>query len=296
MTTDSGSVAGSAPTNDMGGGSGVLSATQAKSAIAALRNDLGFGERIGKAEPEALAHWTRLHEAASAEPGAPIEAQPAGAAPSFSPEHMQGMTIQHGGGTADQHQQMLQWKVEEGRLTLEEANRMLAGNGIAPIAQPETNPEIIAHDQEFPRASSPTEYRIPPLAEHGKEYSEQDHKLNLQIRSWLHYSRFSAEAGSSLAERIGSVAKQTQAMDHVDYKVWKIGQERHLQGIYGPDYAKKMALGGQLLSELEKSSPGIVQFLEQSGAGNDALISSIIIHQAEILDRRAEIRERQKSK
>lgn len=179
----------------------------------------------------------------------------------------------------EQLKNLAKWAVEDGNLSQEEANRMLQNDGIQ--IQVETQTPVNPIDKDFPPAK-PVEFAIPPLTNDG-EYSKELQQLDSQVRGWLSDARFTKEMGSYVAEEFDRVAYQHQKMSESDKLLWARDQEKMLQGMWGNQANENILLAQTLIQELETKSPGLIEILESSGAGNSAMIIAQVFHQAQRL-------------
>lgn len=195
--------------------------------------------------------------------------------------------------TPDQLKQMAGWMVEDGKLTQEEADASLVESGVNQTANTDDpyadTPEAKEIDRGFPPAR-PEEFQFPNLSE-GDKIEPAVVEFDKTARGWLTGGRFTATDGSFLANEVDRVSRQTESMSDVDRQVWASGEKAKLQKLWGPDFNRKTALAQQLVREIDKKSAdaskagaaSLSELLEQSGAGNSALVISKFVFQAERL-------------
>jgi hypothetical protein len=188
------------------------------------------------------------------------------ATPMFSPEQLHSM--------ADH-------EVNAGRLTREQANEMLAADGVQPQAQP--TEEQKAYDALYPRASAPTDYEM-PLMDPALD-SKTAAAFDKAARGWLYEAGFDRGRGTSLLREVDRVAQQHASMSDTDKKLYQTREREKLTRMWGDKTREKLGLARQLVQELEAKSPGLMDILE-AGPGNSAMVIALIAAQAEILANR----------
>lgn len=132
-------------------------------------------------------------------------------------------------------------------------------------------------DQHFPPAR-PEQFEMPIMAEEGEDYGPQQFEADKLARSWLADGRFPREIGSHIAQEAARAAALVRSMTPETRELWARGQREAIDKMLGAAAPRKLALAQQLIQELEGKRPGVVAFLEASGAGNAA---SVVVQVAE---------------
>lgn len=177
--------------------------------------------------------------------------------------------------------------VARGTLTRDAADALLFTDG-AQIEQPkpegELSPEAADIDALFPPAK-PSEYQMPNM---GETFGPAQQKLDADSRAWLAEARFPAGIGSALLAEVDKTATAWNKMDATARTLHVQKETSVLQKLWGNDgYAAKVNAARQLIKELERKRPGIVEILERSGAGNSAqVIAQVALHAERLLARR----------
>jgi hypothetical protein len=185
------------------------------------------------------------------------------------------------GYTPEQQQQMARWEVEDGRLSLEEANEMLKNNGIEPIFKHKEapNPIAAAIDKDFPPAQ-PNEFKIPDL---GDASLAEIKEASTAIRDWMSNARFTKEIGNFVIRETEKVSRDYGQMSPEQRQAWSANQEAILKKMWGSEYKQKLAFANKLVKELDQRRPGLIKLLDQTGAGDSAAVASMFALQAERL-------------
>ncbi len=170
----------------------------------------------------------------------------------------------------------VKYELEAGRITKEQANEMLAADGIAPLSDP-------SHfDKEFPPVD-PGKYRI-PIAE--GEITKDTIEFVKSAQGWLSEGRFDAGIGTFMAEEADRISDQLEKLSPQDKILWEKSQINTLHNIYKGDFTRNIELARQLVSEIEARRPGLVKYLEDTGAGNSMMVVHQFVQQALRLDAR----------
>ncbi|MCA3247875.1 MAG: hypothetical protein ING19_01460 [Azospirillum sp.] len=141
-------------------------------------------------------------------------------------------------------------------------------------------------DKFFPPAR-PEQYEMPAFAEPGEEYGAAHVEADKLARGWLSEARFPREIGSHIAKEAARVAGLVKSMTPETRELWAQGQKESVEKMLGPAAPKKLALAQQLIRELEAKNPGVVNFLEATGAGNSAaIVVQVAEHAARLAARR----------
>jgi len=185
--------------------------------------------------------------------------------------------------TPEQIQQLAAWAVEDGQLTREQANAMLAADGGEPLIDAPPIGSVAAEiDAAFPPAK-PMEFEIPSFAPDDAPLTPEMIEFDGRARGWLSTAGFTAGIGSAIAKEIAQVADAWEKMNPTERELWDRGEQAKLDGMWGDQKPAKMELARQLIRELEAKSPGVVELLETTGAGNSAMVAAQLALHAERL-------------
>lgn len=157
-----------------------------------------------------------------------------------------------------------------------ESNPQVVSNAEVGKVDPNSK-NIKLQDYKFPQMLSTDD----PIT---NEFVETDKKY----RAWLSTAQFPSGVGSFLAEEIHQVSNDHSKMTEAERTLWARSEKIKLEKIWGPEYESKVTLARQLISELEKKHPGIVELLDESGAGNSAMVISKVAFHAERLRMKAD--------
>ncbi|MFZ5791865.1 MAG: hypothetical protein ACOY3L_14330 [Pseudomonadota bacterium] len=184
------------------------------------------------------------------------------------------------GLTAAQSRQLVEWAVQDGRLTREQADAMLKADGVQSAEQPAAGDGLLPPVSEQELAQRASQYQMPQIADDSGGYGKQAQEFDTTARTWLAAAGFDPDIGSSLAKRIGEVSDAWLKMDDNARELSRRSSEAMLQRTWGADCARNLALAQQFVRDLEAKRPGIIEFLEASGAGNDPTTINLIFGQA----------------
>ena len=88
---------------------------------------------------------------------------------------------------------------------------------------------------------------------------------------------------SSLAKQVGEVVAKTAQMNEVDREIWARTEFAQIERVWGDKTGEKLALARQLVLEIERKQPGLVDYLNATGAGDSAMVIMQLGNQAELL-------------
>jgi hypothetical protein len=194
--------------------------------------------------------------------------------------------------TPDQLRELADHLVETGAMSREEADKSLAMDGVMPEAEPGTDPNLSPQAEEidsfFPPAK-PEEYEMPPLVQGEGEYTKDAAAFDQKTRGWLASGRFPKEIGSAVARAANEAAALhlkpdgSPRMSPAEAEIWRRGEYAKLERMWGSETKAKIALARQLVAEVNERSPGLIDYLEITGAGNSSMVIAQIAMQAERL-------------
>jgi len=131
---------------------------------------------------------------------------------------------------------------------------------------------------------------MPVIADEGEDYGPQQFEAGKLARSWLADARLPREIGSRIAQEAARSATLLKTMTPEAREIWTRGQRETIDRTLGAAASQKLALAQRLIQELETKSPGVVAFLEASGAGNAAAVVVQVAEHATRLAARRGIR------
>lgn len=137
-------------------------------------------------------------------------------------------------------------------------------------------------DQHFPPAK-PEEYRIaygdpgqepPPMTPELKQF-------DTAARTWLSEAGFHRDLGNSLTNVIGAVTRANAGMSEAELELLGHAEYAKLERLYGPALEPKLQQTWKMVDAGERKQPGIKGLLGSHGIGDNALVVSLLIQQAE---------------
>lgn len=181
----------------------------------------------------------------------------------------------------EQHETLMRWAVEDGRVSLVDANKLLSEAGHQTLTPPSveglSGAEITS--QQFSPAA-PHQYELPPLPT-ADETSIETQKSDTQYRNWLAAGQFDKNMGSSLAQAISAQEKTIGSFKtREDFTRWRDGQNRMLQNIWGEQFQNNIKLVQQFVSEIETKQPGLRSYLQNSGMEHSSTVILMLQQQA----------------
>jgi hypothetical protein len=180
-------------------------------------------------------------------------------------------------------EKMIKWAQGDllaGRITQAQHDAMLAELGTTPEQQPGADtrpPEILELDSQFPPAK-PSEYVI----QYGLgELNGPQKEFDTTARNWLAGAEFPKALGDSLVTNVGRVAEHTRNMDDAQLENYGADEFQKLRGVYGEKLEEKLTMAGRMIKEIEGKHPGLQQLLKGRGIGDNAVVASLLIQQAQ---------------
>ena len=227
-----------------------------------------------------------MSDPTSAAPSTPAPAAPAPTVPSPSVRVQPMAPI-----TAGQAATMAGWSREDvanGKLTPEAAAKIFDDLGTPPDqrvtpADLRTDEQKLV-DQHFPVAK-PEEFSIryadpgqpaPPMTKELKQFDSS-------ARTWLSQAEFPRELGNSLITAIERTVQQTKALTPDQLESYGLVEYEKLQRAYGGEdkLQEKLRAAAVMIDALNKKQPGLKNLLRAKGIGDNALVATMLIGQAE---------------
>lgn len=195
----------------------------------------------------------------------------------------------HGQGAVSpsQAETLVSWikaDIAAGKMTAEEAERAFAELN-TPLEQraPDTRTdEQKLLDQQFPPAK-PEEYRI-AYGDPGQEpppMTPELQQFDTAARTWLSEAGVHRELGNSMTNAIGDVTRATAGKSEVELELYGNAEYEKLERMYGDTLESKLQQAGEMIDRLEAKQPGLKALLKSHGIGDNALVASLLIQQAE---------------
>lgn len=189
------------------------------------------------------------------------------------------------GFSPEQSRQMAEWAVEDGTLTREEADAMLQADGLDPLttesgAEPGSVKAQI--DEAFPPAEA-QEFDLPPLVDDSTPYTKETRQFDELRRQWLVDARFPKGIGESVMKHAHDSMENYNTLDDDAKELQKRVELERTREHFGDDADEMLALAAQLVEEIDKAHPGLIGFLEATGAGNNRFVVAQFALQAKRL-------------
>jgi hypothetical protein len=136
-------------------------------------------------------------------------------------------------------------------------------------------------DTHFP-AGQPRDYHIAYFRPGEKEEMTPElQQFDQSARTWLSGAEFPANLGNSLITNIEKVAQTTKGMTPEQLVSYGEGEYVKLQRVYGDTLDDKLRAAGRMVEALDAKTPGLKNLLKSKGLGDNAMIASLLIQQAE---------------
>lgn len=185
--------------------------------------------------------------------------------------------------SSSQLTQMVQWEVDAGRLTIEQANEMLTKDGAPSIKNPIDPNSPAAYIDSIMPPAEPKQFTMPETKYNDDPTGRDAQAVDKLARGWLSEGRFTREIGSFIAEEVSRTATRYEKMSEIERRGYLNEQESMLQKMWKGDTTRKLNLAKSLVDHLESKSPGLKILLENTGAANNAMIVAKFAMQAELL-------------
>lgn len=171
-----------------------------------------------------------------------------------------------------------------GKLTPEQAAKSFDELGTPAENRTDNRTEAAKELDEagFAPADKPEDYVI----HYGVEMTPEGKQFDAAARTWLHGAAFPRELGNSLVTTIGRVAQQTAKMTPDQLATYGQTEYAKLQRTYGESLGEKLQAANRMIQALENAQPGIKALLQSRGIGDNAVVASMLIGQADIWTRR----------
>lgn len=184
---------------------------------------------------------------------------------------------------------MASWVKEDlaaGKISAEQAANIFDDLGV-PLDQRATPADTRTDehkliDTQFP-AAKPEEYQIryadpgqvaPPMSAEMKAFDSS-------ARTWLSQAEFPANLGNSLITTIAKTAQATKHMNATQLEEYGYAEYAKLERVYGSELEKKLQAAGRMVEALDAKQPGLKNLLKSKGLGDNAMVASLLIQQAE---------------
>jgi hypothetical protein len=106
-------------------------------------------------------------------------------------------------------------------------------------------------------------------------------QFDTTTRTWLSEAQFPRDVGNSLVTAIAKTAQHTKDMTPDQLGHYGYAEFAKLERAYGDTLDDKLRAAGQMVEALDKKTSGLKSLLKSKGLGDNALIASMLIQQAE---------------
>ena len=120
------------------------------------------------------------------------------------------------------------------------------------------------------------EFDVGNLRDDGLPYTEADTQADAAIRGWLADAELPKGTGNFIAAEARKLVPQLQAMTDSQRDLFQQQERVKLERIWGDGYNTNMNAARQLVQEIERKRPGIVNFLERSGLGDSSVVIGLL--------------------
>jgi len=176
----------------------------------------------------------------------------------------------------------IQADVSSGKMSEAQARTSLADLGrefTPPVADTRSAEEKMV-DKAFSGAK-PEEFVIDYGLPDGERMSQEMQSFDASARSWLANSGMHRELGNSFVHTIDSTLRETAKMSDAELETYGQREFQKLEHVYKDKLEDRLRLGARMVAELEKIKPGLKQLLQSQGSGDNAMVASLIVQQAE---------------
>lgn len=150
-----------------------------------------------------------------------------------------------------------------------------------PAAKDETA-EFLSAEGFTPGKAS--DFTLPAMVKDNEPFTPELQAADRTMRGWLEESRLTKEIGSYVASEIARAAPAWGRMNDGERELHGQKARAALEKLWGPDKAaERIELARQLVLEIDKARPGLIRFLDESGAGSNVNVIAQIGMQAERL-------------
>jgi hypothetical protein len=106
-------------------------------------------------------------------------------------------------------------------------------------------------------------------------------QFDQSARTWMSTAGLPRDVGNSLVSAIAKVAQQTQRMTADQLETYGYAEFAKLKKAHGAALEERLQAAGRMVEALDKKQPGLKTLLRSKGLGDNALIASMLIQQAE---------------
>lgn len=215
-------------------------------------------------------------------PATPATPQPAPAAPATAPRTAVEIASMLANGSIDSREAgRLAGAANVPLLDVARSHATIKNAAAAPPPAPDTRtPEQKTLDQHFPPGKE-ADYVINYGVPDGQEMSPEHKQFDQSARSWLSGAEFPKDLGNSVVHAIDNVLQHTAKMNAAQLEKYGEDEFQKLEHVYKDKLGEKLQMAGRMVAELEKVRPGLKRLLQSSGIGDNSMVASLIIQQAE---------------
>lgn len=179
---------------------------------------------------------------------------------------------------------MIAWAKEDllkGKITQDQADKIFRQLAATPEQKaPDTRtPEQKRWDQVFP-AAKPEDFTI-PWEIPGPLMTKEDREADQTVRTWMTGAGLDRGTGNSLVTSIERVAIETKGLSADQLEHYGHMEFEKLQKAHGDKLEDRLRLVGKMVAEIEAKKPGVIQFLQSKGVGDNAIVANMLIAAAD---------------
>ncbi len=183
----------------------------------------------------------------------------------------------------DNFRQAVEWGVQDGHISREQADIQLRAEGLEPdksiVPPDEHNTDLF---QNFPPAKA-HEYEIPRMSGPNDRLTSNEFKQVKEYQKILETAQFDSSLGSVFAAEVKKVSDTYQKMNPSERELWTRSEHVKMTNTFGPETSKKIELAQRLVEDVERKTPGLKAILDSSGASGSAMVMNLLASHAERL-------------
>ncbi len=198
-----------------------------------------------------------------------------------------------GGNAEEQHRELMRQAVQDGHVTIEQANAELAKENLPPLPTQSKGP--ISHAESFDRSfsppPSPESYTdIPSLRPFGQATTVETESTDTAFRKAVHAGAFNNEIAKSLAESVRQSNEKISRMKTRDeFQAWSNSERKSLMAVWQDRTDENLKTVQKFISEeIEPKAPGTLRMLANSPASQSAVFLKMLYDHATRINTRRE--------
>lgn len=207
--------------------------------------------------------------------------EPTTTTPAASPVPAQLEPHTHNTVSQRENATLIEWAkkdLADGKISQDQFNRQAEELGVTPeqIAPDTRSEEIKSLDEQFPPAK-PEDFTI----HWGQEMTPELKSVDTGLRTWGSVGLFTREHFNSLVAQASRVTQQTARMTSDQLATYGQTEYAKLQRVYGDGLEAKLQAAARMVHVLDTKQPGLKNLLKSKGIGDNAVVVSMLIGQAE---------------